>query len=242
MSRAAAVRKPPPRSRAAPRRGPDPVEDELYRLIAEAILHKQLRPGGRIREAALAEQFGVSRARVRRVLQRLAEFDMVEFRLNYGALIRRPTAEEARAVFATRRLIEGETVREATRCATPADIARLRKFVDGEARAFRRNDKGLAGLSSGFHLLLGELCGNAVLARILTQLVHRCVLIQALYERQNQNTICLTHEHADIIEMMARGRGEEAVQAMLHHLDHIEASLDYGRETLIDRRLGEALG
>jgi DNA-binding GntR family transcriptional regulator len=224
------------------RRGPDPVEEELYRLITEAIVTKQLRPGSRLKEASLAAQFRVSRARVRRVFQRLAELDFVEFRLNHGAQVRRPSPEEARAVFATRRLIEGEAVRATAAGATAADFARLRAFVKNENRAFKSNEKGLAALASGFHILLGEMCGNPVLARILNQLVHQCVLIQSLYERDSQNTICLVHEHAEIIALMTAGKVKAAIEAMQHHLDHIEDSLDYGRAGRIDARLAVSIG
>lgn len=227
---------------AATRRGPGPIEEEIYRLITEAIVNKQLRPGARLKEAALAKQFAVSRARVRGVLQRLAELDIVEFRLNHGALIRRPKPDEARAVFATRRLLETEAVRETGKRAGAADFARLRAFVDSENRAFRAKHMGLAVFSSGFHLLLGELCGNPVLARILNQLVHRCVLIQSLYERQSQQTICLAHEHLAIVDLMKRGKIEDAVAEMLRHLDHIEASLDYDVVLHIDERLARSIG
>jgi len=232
----------PPAAGPLSRRGPDPVEEELYRLITEAIVTKQLRPGSRLKEAALAEQFSVSRARVRRVFQRLAELDFVEFRLNHGAQVRRPTPDEARAVFATRRLIEGEAVRATAARATAAEFARLRAFVKNENRAFETKDKGLAALASGFHILLGEICGNPVLARILNQLVHQCVLIQSLYERDGQHTICLVHEHAEIIALMEAGKPKAAAAAMQHHLDHIEESLDYGRADRIDARLAMSIG
>jgi DNA-binding GntR family transcriptional regulator len=224
------------------RRGPVPGEDEIYRLVTEAIVTKQLRPGSRLKEAALAAQFGVSRSRVRRVFQRLVDLDFVEVRLNHGAMVRRPSPEEARAVFATRRVIEGEAVRSAAARATAQDFARLRAFVGNENRAFEMRSKGVAALSSGFHILLGEMCGNPVLARILNQLVHRCVLIQSLYERETQNTICLVHEHVEIIDLMETGKGRAAVVAMLHHLDHIEASLDYDPASRIDGRLALSIG
>lgn len=244
MTRSAAKRSAvPPRKRphparmAAPRRGPDPVEEEIYRLITEAIIAKQLRPGSRLKEAALAAQFGVSRSRMRRVFQRLVDLDFVEFRLNLGALVRRPPPDEARAVFATRRLIEGETVRTTAARACARYFRQLHAFVENENRAFSKRAKGLAALSSGFHILLGEMCGNRVLAGILNQLVHRCVLIQSLYERESQNTICLVNEHAEIIDLMETGEVQAAVAAMNHHLDHIEASLDYDLAGGIDKRL-----
>ena len=230
----------PPSAKGA--RGPVPGEDEIYRLITEAIVTKQLLPGSRLKEAALAEQFGVSRSRVRRVFQRLVDLDFVEFRLNHGAMVRRPSPEEARAIFATRRLIEGEAVRTAAARASAQDFARLRAFVKNENRAFETRDKGLAALSSGFHIMLGEMCGNPVLARILNQLVHRCVLIQSLYERETQKTICLVDEHAEIIDLMQSGKVKAAVAAMQHHLDHIEASLDYDPASGIDKRLALSIG
>lgn len=223
-------------------RGPVPVEEEIYRLITEAIVAKHLRPGGRLKEAALATQFGVSRTRVRRVLRRLAESDFVEFRLNHGALIRRPPPDEARAVFATRRLLEAEAVRNTMQLATQNDYARLRACVADEDRAFEAPSGGLAGLSSRFHVLLGEMCGNPVLARILNQLVHRCVLLQSLYERQGQPTICLVHEHAELIDLMEAGKVRAACTAMQHHLEHIEASLDYDVVAHIDERVARSIG
>ena len=120
---------------------------------------------------------------------------------------------------------------------TPADFDGLRKCVRREAQAFERVERGLPALSSRFHLLLGEMCGNPVLARVLNQLVHRCVLIQALYERQNQHTICLVHEHAELIDLMQRGRLDDAVAALVLHLDHIEGSLDYKGTVHMDDRL-----
>lgn len=190
----------------------------------------------------MAQQFHVSRPRVRRVLQRLAELDMVEFQLNRGALIRRPTPDEARAVFSTRRLLEAEAVRATVQRGTPKDFARLRKFVNQESHAFAQQDQAVAVLSSGFHMQLGELCGNTVLARTLSQLLHRSVLIQSLYERQGQHAICLVHEHAAIIDLMEQGNTTAAVKAMQQHLDHIEGSLDYGASAKLDERLALSIG
>lgn len=52
------------------------------------------------------------------------------------------------------------------------------------------------------------------------------MLIQSLCERDSQHTICLVHEHAEIIDLMAVGRANAAVAAMQHHLDYVEQSLN----------------
>lgn len=208
-------------------RGPVPVEDAVYARLSDAIIKKRIRPGERLKEAALATEFGVSRARIRRVLRRLAELDVVDFKLNFGAQVSRPSPEEARAVFRVRRLLEAEAVRSAMERADEATYRALEVFVRKEEKAFRRTEPGLAALAAEFHLLLAERCGNPVLARMLVQLIHRCVLIQSLYERPQQATICLVDEHVEVINLMRLGRADEAVAAMAHHIDHIEASLDY---------------
>ena len=63
------------------------------------------------------------------------------------------------------------------------------------------------------------------------------MLIQALYERQSQKTICLVEEHAKIAEMIRQKRTAEAVAAMDRHISHIEESLDYSAHGPVDERL-----
>ena len=215
-------------------RGPAPAEDEIYEYITRGIVSKSIRPGSRIREAALAERFNVGRARVRRVLRRLAELDVIEFRLNRGACVSLPLPAESRAVFQTRRVLEAEAVRGAARLRDNDAISNLETFVQREIIAHSKRRSGLTAFSSGFHTMVADMCGNPVLAKILKQLVHRCVLIQALYERQSARTICLVDEHAEIARMIREGRAKDAVVAMDRHIDHIEDSLDYSKAELMD--------
>jgi len=223
-------------------RGPVPVEEEIYRLITQGMIAKRILPGARLKEASLAVEFGVSRMRVRRVLGRLAELNVLEFRLNIGAVVCRPSPDESRSVFRTRKILESEAIEAVTKIGEPSVFAALRESISEERIAFDRKAKGVAALSSRFHLLLGEASKNRVLASILHQLVHRCVLIQSLYERSNEESVCLVHEHAQIVDLMQQGRAAAAVQAMADHLHHIEASLDYGVAGEFDKRLAAAIG
>ena len=223
-------------------RGPVPVEEEIYRLITQGMIAKRILPGARLKEAALASEFGVSRMRVRRVLGRLAELNVLEFRLNIGAVVCRPSPDESRSVFRTRKILESEAIEVVTKLGKPSVFVALRESISEERIAFDQKAKGVAALSSRFHPLLGEASHNAVLAGILHQLVHRCVLIQSLYERSNEESVCLVHEHAEIVDFMQQGKAAAAVKAMVDHLDHIEASLDYGVAGDFDKRLAAAIG
>jgi DNA-binding GntR family transcriptional regulator len=48
-----------------------PDDEAIHRVISGALLAGRLAPGAPLREVALAEVFGVSRERIRKVLQRL---------------------------------------------------------------------------------------------------------------------------------------------------------------------------
>lgn len=220
-------------------RGPAPEEEELYRLITKGIAIKQIRPGARLKEAALAAQFGVSRARVRRVLQRLAEVDVVEFKLNLGAMVSRPTPAEARNVFRTRRVLEAEAVRAVCGLARQSSVRTLRRFLETERSAFRRGATDLIELTSDFHALLAGMSGNSVLARMLEGLIHRCVLIQSLYQKPGEGTVCLTDDHIRIVDLIERGDADAAAAEMDRHFDHIEASLDY--HAVMDERISAGI-
>jgi len=57
---------------------PQRLGDLVYERIGEAIIARRFEPGERIRDAAIAEELGVSRMPVREALQRLERIGLVE--------------------------------------------------------------------------------------------------------------------------------------------------------------------
>jgi len=206
-------------------RGKHPTEDLIYDRLVDAIIDKHLRAGEHLNEVKLAEAYAVPRSRVRRVLERLRDEDVVVFKLNRGAFISRPTVEDARHVYEARRELEIVVVKLACQRATPADIARLRDQLRYEREAFDKQDSGVNRIASEFHHLIAKIGGNPVFEKMLAVLIRRGVLIQSVYERKS-GILCLTHEHERLVDLIAQGRPEEAAHEMIHHFDHILSSLD----------------
>jgi hypothetical protein len=77
-------------------RGHLPAEALLYDDLVGAIVDQRLRAGTRLNEANLAKAYGLTRPRVRSVLNKLATNNIIEIKLNLGAFVRRPSPEEAR--------------------------------------------------------------------------------------------------------------------------------------------------
>ena len=206
------------------------VEQHIYRAIFSSVMQQRLTPGTKLPEAALCDIFGVGRAVVRKVLQRLAHDHIVQLRPHRGAVVAVPSPEDTRQIFEARHVVEAATVRLAALNATPRDIAALRRQLADEHQAVGRDQPTWVRLASGFHLRVAELARNAVLHRYLAEIVSRCSLIVALYEVPG-NAPCEHDEHERIVDCIERKDAEGAVLRMAEHLRRLERHVDLGRAT-----------
>jgi DNA-binding GntR family transcriptional regulator len=70
-------------------------DEEIYQGLIQAIVDQRLLPGTKLVEDKLGQVFGVSRTRIRQVLIRLAQEQIVTLQPNKGASIVEPSVEEA---------------------------------------------------------------------------------------------------------------------------------------------------
>lgn len=97
-----------------------------------------------------------------------------------------------------------------------------------------------ARLASAYHLRLAELSGNPILQRYLQEIVSRCSLIVAVHQPPG-NAACEHDEHERIVDCIARGDAEGAVQLMDQHLRELEEHLMLGSPG-DERNLAKLLG
>jgi DNA-binding GntR family transcriptional regulator len=197
--------------------------------LSQAIAGHRLQPGTKLAEQKLADHFGVSRTIVRQALHQLAQNRLVNLEPARGAFVAAPTVEEARQVFAVRRMLEAEMTRTFAREATPARIKALREHVAREKAAVDAQDtaEGIE-LLGDFHVRMAELLGNEVLVQLLRDLISRSSLITLMYQRAGAARHS-QREHVEIVKALAARDAEKAVQLMDEHLDHVEASLAFDR-------------
>lgn len=208
---------------------PNAPEQRVFDAIREAILDHRLAPGTKLKEVALAELFGVSRATVRNVLARLGHLHLVELRPNRGAVVATPSVEESRQVFEARRAIEGAIVAKAAASATRAEVAVLEAAVAAEEAAYARGDeRGGLRLSLDFHRRLAAIAGNQVLAAYLEELISRTPLI-ALAHRGHAPSPCGCDDHVALVRAIAARDATSAVRVMDEHLGHLERALNLER-------------
>jgi DNA-binding GntR family transcriptional regulator len=208
----------------APDAGRSP-ESHVYHRIHAAITGHRLLPGARLIEDQLSEIFGVSRTRIRSVLHSLARDKVVTLHRNRGAIVAYPTVQEAKEVFAARKLIEVALAPEVVQAADEKALKRLRAHIRKEQQGERSRDRALElRASHEFHTLLAEMVGNRVIVEFLRELMARSSLITAIYERPDTSS-CSHLAHARLIKYIESRDAPGLAAAMLQHLNKIESDL-----------------
>lgn len=201
------------------------TDQGIYRAIADAIFEQRLPSGTKLPEDNLGEIFSVSRTVVRKALFRLASEKLVDIRPNRGAMVASPSVEEAREVFAARRVIEAACVEAAVPRMTPEHRDRLARLVDKDHAAHQDSARrNWIRYSGAFHLEIADIAGNQVLKSFLKELIGRTSLIIGLYEPM-QRTACTHDEHAELLDILTGSDVEAAVTAMVDHLRACEQRL-----------------
>ncbi|MCS4505067.1 GntR family transcriptional regulator [Arhodomonas aquaeolei] len=211
-------------------RTPRNRDDTIHRALSETIVDHRLAPGARLPEDALAEAFEVSRTSIRKALQRLALEHLVTLRTNRGAQVAKPSPDEAREVFAARRLAECALVDWVVDALGDDDLTALHELVDRERRAQADGAQHEAiQLSAAFHIRLARVAHNAPFATFIEQLARRSSLVIAVYGSAS-SVGCECGDHGEILALLAGGERERARQWMTRHLEGIERSLNFDGE------------
>ncbi|SCW86088.1 DNA-binding transcriptional regulator, GntR family [Rhizobium mongolense subsp. loessense] len=202
---------------------------QIRDAIRDAIVERRLSPGTKLSEGDVGNLFNVSRTLARAALQALSYEGLVSVEKNRGAFVAYPSPDEARQIFAARRLVEPGILREAAARITPSHIQHLRQLLLEEGRLM--SERGQTArraeikASGDFHLMLAQISGNAIMQRFMEELVARSSLVIALYGQSTVSS-CGHTEHGDIVAAIEHGDLDTACRLMVHHISHIEADLD----------------
>lgn len=119
------------------------VEEAVTAALREAIITGVLKPGERLRQAALAKELNTSRVPVAAALHNLAAEGLVDYAPHRGATVRVLEPEELEETYQLRIVLETFALRLAIERITPADVDELTGLaeqIDGEDDPGRRRE------------------------------------------------------------------------------------------------------
>lgn len=210
--------------------------DFACQALRQAIIEQALPPGTKLPEDELGAQFGMSRTLVRETLAQLQSEGLVDAPARRTATTAKPTLDQAREIFVIRRMLEREVVRLVIGRWTPQFGAELDGHVRSEESARQRGEaRASIRLAGEFHTKLGEMTGNTLLRRYLSEVVSRSSLIIAMYGRPH-SADCAVNEHREIVAALRSGNVGAATEIMERHLGSVEdrALTDGSREGQFD--------
>ncbi len=143
------------------------LSDRVKEYIFEAILNRNLKPGDRIMETALARRLGISTAPVREAIRELTVMGFLQTQPYKGASVRSFSEEELWESYTVRAALESMAARLATLRMTVENIASLRSILDEMIEALEQGDEvNEIRLDNRFHETLVQFSGNRLLHQV----------------------------------------------------------------------------
>ncbi len=195
-------------------KGPD-----VYAMIRHGITSGRYIPGQRLSERELAARYGVSRTPIREAFRPLIQEGLVAYEPHCGYRIMPLSEERARQIMVVREFLEGLAARLAAARDGQGTARELRKTLQEARRAYSGGQlSDLISANQGFHRILVEKSGNAVLEhlyRTLQGYIGLMMSVSLSWPRRPTQTI---REHEDILRALKTGSPEISERAVRRHV------------------------
>jgi GntR family transcriptional regulator, rspAB operon transcriptional repressor len=202
------------------------VRTQIYTLLRQAIVSLELTPGQALSDNELAGEYGVSRTPVREALIRLADDGLVEVVPQLGTYVSRISPLEVREAQFIREALELASLPGVAEHVTETDAAALRDLLDAQRTAAAEGDlRRWFELDEDLHRSLLEIAGHPGVWPVVQSAKAHMDRVRMLSLPEPAILADLIAQHADIVEHLLAGRGQQARTVMAGHLrlvlDHL---------------------
>lgn len=183
-----------------------------YNTIKRRIIELKLAPGAAFTEGELAAALKFSKTPVREALVRLRQEGLVEAIARSGYRVAPVTIKHARDLFQLRALLEVEAAgMAATRSAELEQLSALEKLVAVRYEPTDRTSiKRYMRNNTKFHVMVAELGGNEILARMLHQVLEQLERLFHIGATLDAGSDEIFHEHEELLAAVKAGDREAA--------------------------------
>lgn len=198
---------------------PTSLSAEVVTRLEGEILQGLRKPGDRLDERQLADQYGVSRTPVREALQRLAASGLVVSRGRQGLQVARLSVADLLDAFSVVGELEALAAAQAARRISADQRILLRETHLACEQAAQTGDaEGFYAANLTFHDAIAAASHNRVLQEELRRLTLKISPYRRTITFQPGRMTGSIPEHAAVMDAIFRGDGVEAAQAMRSHV------------------------
>lgn len=201
-----------------------PMSTGLLAKLQKDILSGRFRPGDKLTEQALCEEYGVSRTPIREALRQLEESGLVEMKLNRGAFVVGMSRQDYEDMFELRKACEVQAVKWAIERITDDEMEKLEEtFEFMEFYTMRQDIDKMLVINAGFHQVIYEAAHNRMLLKMLSsyQTFLRYKDAGTVYDSNYLTTVL--EEHRQIFRAFNDRDVQAGAEAMERHIDNAKA-------------------
>lgn len=187
------------------------------RILRQAILRGDLRPGQKLKQQELADQLGMSPTPIREVLRILESEGLLEYIPRKGVYVAEVSPQEAEEITPIRAVLEGLAVQLGVPNLTDQQIETLEGLTKGMEEALVRMDfVQVRKLNYDFHIIIYRASGSATLVNMIERLWPRFAtnllwMIPGRAERSVQ-------QHYVIMEAIKKRDAMQAATLIAEHI------------------------
>lgn len=199
------------------------LSESIQNSLISKMMHKSLVPGDKIIEAAIADEFKVSRTPVREALQSLSRQGLVAMAPGCIALVREYTEHEILEIGTLRLVLDRFAIQLAMQQASYLDCKDLESIALKCLDGFHNNNHyERVKWDAEFHRKLSEISKHSLLLQFQTDISLKLRFILTYYHTFNDNrkeeeNLLL---HLKIVEAFQNRDAETALNAIQQHLEN----------------------
>jgi DNA-binding GntR family transcriptional regulator len=198
-----------------------PLYQQVYQEIKNEIITGKMKPGSKISENLLAEQFQISRTPLREALRQLQQEGLVVSD-GVSTSIMELNAKDFEDLCKCRLILEKEIIKLCIGNITDEEIHNLEQFLEqaqSELHSTNHIDyMKILHYNSQFHDVIINSSGNKRLVHLLSQIRSFLLLYRANGLLKAENKLDFINEHRGILEAIRERDVDKAIQAIEEHL------------------------
>ena len=198
------------------------IAAKVQSLISEQIISGHFKPGTRLDERELAQQFNVSRTPVREALRQLAARGLTQLLPMRGVVVSEISVKDLTEILHANCELEAMCARLAAELMTTMEKTELQYIHErtNEYVAEGNLDKYLDA-NRELHRLIMEGAHNSVITRMVGEIRDRLSPYRQFHPAETDRLVTSHDAHKEIVDAIVSGHGEAAYLAMRAHNAHL---------------------
>lgn len=217
-------------------RAPFPIErrnlgSDVYRVLRDRILKREMHPGEKLSDLRLSSELGVSRTPIREALHQLVQDGVVVAEPNRGFFVATFTPQDLEEIFDLRGALEAFAMRKVAKEDHEREYRIAMQALDRISELIAQaetDEQRLAAASAflevdqGFHSWLVEQAGNKRLTGIVTGLWAQIAVFQKAGSEIPGWMELAADQHRHIVQLLLEQRFDAAVVALEEHIQDMK--------------------